>query len=66
MTIKSKMHKFSYKGFIKEKEVFRVDCTETGGHFCTSIWNQGKCQFNKCPCCGKDIEKKKRRKFSKW
>jgi hypothetical protein len=59
-------HTFKFIGYNGDKKLYKVTCKETGGSFPTSLWDRGKVLFNKCPCCGKDIEKKKRKKYSKW
>jgi len=49
-------HTFSYSGFEGGRKVFLVKCKNTGGSFCTSLWNKGKAKRQICPCCNLEVK----------
>lgn len=49
------MHKFRHLEEPGEKKVYMVDCEASTGEFSTKLWDDGKVQQNKCPCCGEII-----------
>jgi len=44
-------HKFKFKEIIEGKKVYIVECKETKGKFCTSLWDKLKLERDKCHCC---------------
>jgi hypothetical protein len=51
-------HAFENKGYNQlDRKCYVITCSNTGGSFCTTLWDLGKYEKNYCPCCKTRIKK---------